>query len=446
LTAPPPEPAAGLRHLLDAALDAVDARAAVVRALSSPDGGPPVVESASARPVLAIGKAAGVMLDALGDVPGVRVGSALVVTKAGPSGGPRPGVEWLEGAHPLPDARSEAAGRRVLEWVAALDPEESLLVLLSGGASALTTCPAAGLQQSDLHATNAALMDAGADIESLNVVRKHLSAIAGGRLARAAGCGRIEVLAVSDVPGDRLDVIGSGLFSGDPSSYADALGVVERCALRARLPAAVIAHLEAGRAGRHSETPDPGDGLLARVHSRVVACNGDAREAAAQAARALGVRPVMLGEVLAGEARIVGARLAALARALVCPAPTVLIAGGETVVRVTGPGRGGRNQELALAAALELARAADPRRDAPGPALLAAGSDGQDGPTDLAGAIVDVRTVGRAADRGLDALALLDANDAYAFFAEAGGGLRTPVGRTNVMDLAMLWLPESGVD
>jgi glycerate-2-kinase len=279
------------------------------------------------------------------------------------------------------------------------------------------------------------LLAAGAEIEELNCVRKHLSAVAGGQLARRAACERIELLVVSDVPGDRIDVIGSGPFSPDPTRYQDSLSAVQRLGVRDQLPPRVLAHLVAGAEGRLAETPKPGDPDLARVQVHVLANNGMARAAALQAARGLGARGLDLGGVLSGEARVAGRRLAGLARALGCKGPVCLIAGGETAVTVRGPGRGGRSQELALAAALDLegeARAT----------LLAAGTDGSDGPTPAAGAFADGATLARARWLGLDARAALARNDSGAFFEAEGGLFVTGPTRTNVMDLALLWIDD----
>jgi glycerate-2-kinase len=304
-------------------------------------------------------------------------------------------------------------------------------VLLSGGASSLLACPAGELTLEDLAATTRALLEAGAEIEQLNAVRKHLSAMAGGRLAQRTAARRVEVLAISDVPGDRLDVIGSGPFAADPTTYADALAVLAERGVLERVPARVRAHLEAGARGELDETPKPGDPALSRVHTTLLATNRDAVEVARDAAqrRGLGVRVV--SNPLAGEAREAGRWLVALARRARASQPLCLVAGGETAVTVRGRGRGGRNQELALAAALALDRG-------PATALLAAGTDGSDGPTDAAGAFADEGTVERGRRAGVDALAALAENDSYGFFAAEGGLWVTGPTRTNVMDLALV--------
>jgi glycerate 2-kinase len=340
-------------------------------------------------------------------------------------------------SHPIPDARSAVAAEEALRLVASAAARDVLLVLLSGGASSLLSAPTGGLQIEDLARTSRALLAAGAPIDEVNAVRKHVSLVGGGRLAQRARCDRIEVLAVSDVPGDRLDVIASGPCCADASRYADALAVVDRRGLRERLPEAVVRHLEAGARGEVEETAKPGDPALARVRHTILANNRTALRGAAEAARRLGLRPVSVTEVLAGEARRVGRRLAALARGARERGPLCLVAGGETTVTLRGTGRGGRSQELALAAALELA-------GAEGAALLAAGTDGSDGPTDAAGAFADAGTVARGARRGIDARASLERNDAYDFFDAEGGLLRTGPTGTNVMDLVLAYAGPAG--
>ena len=427
---------ARLERCFRAALAAVDAGAAVSRVLERdgkrlwlagealPDGARLVV--------LAVGKAAAPMAAAVEAIAGDLIAAGLAVTKDG-HGAALARMPLRETAHPVPDARSERAAREALALVESAGREDVLLVLLSGGASSLLACPAPGLSLEELADATRVLLAAGTDIEELNTVRKHLGALAGGRLAQHARDRRIELLVVSDVPGDRLDLIGSGPLSADPTSFADALAAVERCGVRAALPARVLAHLEAGAAGRLPETPKPGDPALARVRAHVLASNAAARRAALEVARAQGARACDLGAVLRGEARTVGARLAALARALCGGQTLCVVAGGETTVRVRGPGRGGRSQELALAAALGLA--GDARST-----LLAAGTDGSDGPTHAAGAFADGGTLARGRRLGLDAQAALECNDSGAFFDSEGGLFVTGPTRTNVMDLALLWL------
>jgi glycerate 2-kinase len=303
--------------------------------------------------------------------------------------------------------------------------------MISGGASSLVSCPIAGVTLPDLANATDRLLHGGAAIGELNSVRKHLSRLSGGRLATHATSRRIELLAISDVPGDRLDVIGSGPLSADPTTYRDALDAVAR--IGGEFPARVRAHLEAGARGEFADTPSPGAEVFERIRSTLLASNSTAVEAACLAAERAGMRAIALPGGLAGEARIAGRRLAALGTALVSSQPICAVAGGETAVVVRGSGRGGRNQELALAAAVELAG----NRKL---ALLAAGTDGIDGPTDAAGAYADGQTLARGSERGVDTRAALAANDSYRFFDREGGILRIGPTGTNVMDLAFLYV------
>ncbi len=380
--------------------------------------------------VLAVGKAAAAMARELERVAGERVAAGLAVTKPG-HGLPLRRVALLEAGHPVPDARSTAAGREALRLVEACRPEDVLVVLLSGGASALLSSPQPGLGLDDLVATTALLLRSGAEIDELNAVRKHLTELSGGRLAARATSGRIEVCVVSDVLGDRLDVIGSGPCAPDPTTFADALAVLERRGILGRVPVAVRSHLRAGARGERKESPKPGDPVFARVTTTLLASNREALDAAAYEAAARGLRAVVVSDRLRGEARDAGRRLAGLGRALRCRGPVCLLAGGETTVRVRGTGRGGRSQELALAAALALQ--GDPRV-----ALLAAGTDGSDGPTNAAGAYADGGSVARGGRLGLDAGTCLERNDSHGFFAREGGVVRTGPTGTNVLDLVLV--------
>jgi len=425
-----------LEGLFEHALAAVHGGRAVARVLEQGASGLRVagerIPSAAGLQVAAIGKAAVPMARALEDLAGHRVRGGLVITREGHADPPPHQLTLREASHPLPDARGEAAARELLALVRTAPASDVLVVLLSGGASALTSCPSPGLSLDDLAATTSTLLACGADIAQLNVVRKHLSEFSAGRLAVAASCRRVLVLALSDVPGDALAVIGSGPCIGDPSRFEDALQVVDDYGLREQLPAAVVEHLEAGVAGARPESPKPGDPVFERVRHFLVGCNADARAAVVRAARATGVCAIDLGELLGGEASGAGRRLVARARQARSDAPVVLVAGGETVVTLRGQGRGGRSQELALAAAIELADAGE------GIALLAAGTDGHDGPTDAAGAFVDAGTLGAGSEAGVDAAACLARNDAYGFFAAAGGLVRTGPTNTNVMDLVLI--------
>jgi glycerate 2-kinase len=350
----------------------------------------------------------------------------LVVTRYG-YGETCTRIEIVEAAHPVPDEKGRAAAGRLLEKVKGLTPDDLVLCLISGGASALITLPAPSLTLPDLQDMNRALLRSGAHIGDMNTVRKHLSAIKGGRLAIAAQPARVLSWLISDVPNDDPGVIGSGPTVPDPTTFADALAVLTK--YRIDPPTAVRAHLEAGAAGRIEETPKPGDPRLARVETIVVATPKRSLEAAAALARSRGVDVVMLGDNLEGEARVLGAEHAtqALAIARRGNRPTVILSGGETTVTVRGKGRGGRNVEYLLAEAI----AANGK---PGIWGLAADTDGVDGSEEIAGAIFTPDTLQRARDVGRDPKAMLDDNDGHAFFERLGDSLVTGPTRTNVND------------
>lgn len=375
--------------------------------------------------VLAIGKAALPMMEAALRALAGRAAAALAVAPAlEPRDWPRPGPRLLRGSHPVPDAGSVEAGRAVLSFAASLEREDTLLVLLSGGASALVTVPAPGLTLEDLAATTRLLLAAGADIAALNCVRKHLDCIKGGRLARAAAPARVLCLALSDVPGDDPAVIASGPLTADPTTYADARAVLRRFDVWHAVAPAVRAHLERAE----DESLKPGDPALARVEWQLVGSNARALAAAALAAERLGHAVRVEPGTLRGEARDAGTAIADML--LQCPPGSALLLGGETTVTVRGGGSGGRNQELALAAALRLDGAA-------GCVLGAAGTDGVDGASPAAGAIVDGTTLPRLRALGIDATRALEVNDSYTALAAVGDALITGPTGTNVMDVVV---------
>jgi hydroxypyruvate reductase len=349
----------------------------------------------------------------------------LVVTRYG-HGVPCTRIEVVEAGHPLPDAAGRDAARRIMSLAHGAGADDLVLCLLSGGGSALLALPAEGVTLEDERAVTSALMRAGATIAEINCVRRHLSAIKGGRLALAAAPARVLTLAISDVPGDDPAVIASGPTVADPTSRADALAVLARYGCD--VPASVEAHLRQ----EASETPKPGDPGLAHTEMRIVATSAEALAAAARRARAAGVEPVDLGAHVEGEARAVArahAQRVRDVRARGAPArpPCVLLSGGETTVTVRGGGRGGRNGEYLLALAAEL-------DGAPGVHALACDTDGIDGTADNAGAIMGPDTPARARALGLDAREALARNDSYGFFAALGDLIVTGPTRTNVND------------
>ncbi|MCS6844046.1 MAG: DUF4147 domain-containing protein [Caldilineales bacterium] len=435
--------------ILQAALAAVEPAAAVRRAMARSDRrllvGEVAYDLAAYRRVLlvAFGKAALPMAQAAAEVLGDHLTAGLALTRRGHAAAD-PAAQWslpptvavLEGGHPVPDEGGVAAARRIADLAAGAGPDDLVVCLISGGGSALLTLPADGLTLADLQATTQTLLRSGAPIQDLNAVRKHLEQLKGGQLARLAAPATVVSLVLSDVVGNPLDVIASGPTVPDPTTWADAWTVVERYGLQDALPAAVVRRLQAGLAGALPDTPKAGDLAFQRCRTLIVADNAAAAEAACRTAQRQGMNAAVLSTFVEGEAREVarvavalGREVAARGRPLAPPACLVL--GGETTVTVRGHGRGGRNQELALAAAMGLA--AIPEGDRLVVASLA--TDGSDGPTDAAGALVDGTTLSRGRALGLDAAAHLAANNAYPFLAAVGDLLVTGPTQTNVNDL-----------
>ena len=413
------------------ALDAVDAGALVRRAIVDPAIAR-ALNVAAAVHVIAAGKAASVMLDACVSY-GVTPRTMLAIGPAG-SPAPPPGTEWHTGGHPLPTAGSVEGARRALALAARVRPDELLLVLLSGGGSALMSLPAEGVTLEEKQQTVRRLLETGADIHELNTVRKHLSAIKGGLLA-AACAGRTLTLAISDVVGDDLSVIASGPTVADPSTFAEALAVIARRGGDAAFPASVVRRLRAGAAGEVPETPDSGDARLARAEAVVIGPQRGAVDGARQAAAARGYTVHVVDEPVTGEARDAAvAHVAHVARVTAGLArPVCVVAAGETTVTVIGTGKGGRNQEFTFAAA----RVLQPLGEAA--VVASVGTDGIDGPTDAAGAIGDSTTFGRATSAGIDDPgAYLRDNNTYAFFDRLGDLIRTGPTRTNVGDIQIV--------
>ena len=405
-----------LRNMFDAAVAAADPARCLPGHLPPPPKGRTLVIGA--------GKAGGAMAKALEDHwPGPLEG--LVVTRYG-HGAPTSRIEVVEAAHPVPDEAGQQAAQRMLRMVQGLSPEDLVICLISGGGSALLSAPAPGLTLSDKQAMNKALLKSGATITEMNCVRKHLSAIKGGRLAAACAPAQVLTLLISDVPGDDASVIASGPTVGDPTTCADALAILDKYGLRE--PAAAYAYIRRA----HDETPKPGDPRLAHAQMHMIATPQAALEAAAAVARAAGVTPLILGDSLEGEARDVALVHAGIAKQVVrhgqpVSSPCVLLSGGETTVTVRGQGRGGRNVEflLALAVALE----GHPRIHA-----IACDTDGVDGTEDNAGALLSPDTLARAEALGLRPKEFLANNDGYTFFSKLESLIYTGPTLTNVND------------
>ncbi|MCA0239255.1 MAG: glycerate kinase [Proteobacteria bacterium] len=427
-------PADLLRRMFDAAIASAQPALCVPRFL-------PDLSSVTGRVVvIGAGKASAAMAQALEQhwrgQPGLERVSGLVVTRYGYAA-PCERIEIVEAAHPVPDAAGEAAVRRMLETVSGLRADDLVLCLISGGGSALLPLPSAGLTLSDLQHVNRALLASGATIGEMNTVRRHLSAINGGRLAAACHPARVLTLLISDVPGDRPIDIASGPTVADPTTCADALAIVRRW--RLDLPDAARRLLESGE----GESVKPGDPRLARGSAHIVAAPQLALEAAAAVARAAGYAAHILGDAIEGEARDVGTVLAGIARQVAgrgqpFSPPCVLLSGGETTVTLRGAGSGGRNVECLLAAAIALDGCARVHG-------LAGDTDGVDGAEEIAGAVIAPDTLARAWALGLKPADELANNNGHGFFQALGDSVLTGPTRTNVNDFRAL-LIEAGAE
>lgn len=400
-----------------AALDAADAGNAVRRAL------PAISRKLGAKHfnrvfLLAVGKAALPMAEAALETLGRPIEAGTAVTKHGHTKRPIKELKCFESSHPIPDERGVEAARAVEQMLAELNGRDLLIVTLSGGASALLPAPAAGLSLANKQRLTNQLLRGGANINELNIVRKHLSRLKGGRLAALAYPATVLSLILSDVIGDDIEVIGSGPTSPDPSTLDDAHEVMKKFGLR--LPDCA------------TETPKPGDATFKNVHNVIVGSNRLALDAAAKQAKALGYRTLILSSSMQGEAREVARVHAQILREIrtsghPIKSPACILSGGETTVMVRGEGKGGRNQEFALAAAIEIAGLKDVL-------VLSGGTDGTDGPTDAAGAIA----TGSTLRRGPNALDYLNRNDSYSYFDQLGDLVKTGPTGTNVMDVHLL--------
>ncbi len=415
------DPEAFLRGLFDAALAAVSPAVCLPAFLPARPRGRTVVIGA--------GKAAAAMAAAVEERWEGPL-SGMVVTRYG-HGQRTTRIRVVEAAHPVPDAAGQQAAEEMLRLVRNLTADDLALALLSGGGSSLLALPAAGLTLGDKQAIVRSLLKSGANIGEMNCVRKHLSAIKGGRLALACGPSRLVTLAISDAPGDDVSVIASGPTVADSTTREQALAVLEKYGID--VPPHVSSHLRSLR----SETPKPGDPRLARGEAHVIATAQHALQAAAAHARERGVTPLILGDSLEGESRDVALVHAAIARQIFqhdqpAPRPCVILSGGETTVTVRGPGRGGRSVEFLLALAASLGVPAW---------ALASDTDGIDGTEDNAGAWFGPDVRARCASLGLDPASYLRRNDGYGFFSALGTLIHTGPTRTNVNDFRAIYLP-----
>jgi hydroxypyruvate reductase len=412
--------------------------------------------------VVGTGKAGATMASAIEDILGDRLTAGWVNTKYGhrltPSPpaplptlgeGERPPLDIgrqvggegrlivHEAGHPVPDENGVAGTQRIMALLEQAGPNDLVIALISGGGSALMLAPAEGLALHDKQTVTKLMLACGATINELNCVRKHLSAIKGGQLARLAQPAQVATLILSDVVGNPLDVIASGPTVPDSTTFADAWAILDGYGLIEQLPTPVRLRLQKGRAGEIADTPKAGDPLFANVANVIIGSNDLAAEAAVTAARAAGLNALLLSTYVEGEAREVARVLAGILREINASGhplarPCCVVVGGETTVTLRGHGMGGRNQELALAAALRIA-------GLPDVVVVACGTDGSDGPTDAAGAIADGQTLARARALGLDAAAYLANNDSYHYFQALGDLLITGPTGTNVNDLTLLF-------
>lgn len=400
--------------------------------------------------VVGAGKAGAPMAKATANLLEDKLSKGIVIVKEGydtpgseklvvdeESGKEHPGIFIAEAGHPLPDQRGVAATRQIIELLESTQPDDLVLCLISGGGSALMPAPVQGVSLEDLQVLTSELLGCGATVNEINSLRKHLDQVKGGRLAQLASPAKLAALILSDVVGNPLDVIASGPTVPDSTSFQDAYEVLERYALVDRLPDAIKHHLRRGLQGEIPDTPKPGDPIFERVQNVIIGSNFLAAQAAVKEAKENGFNPLLLTTYLQGEARQAGEFLACIARQIAdtgqpIARPACLVAGGETTVTIHGEGSGGRNQELALGAVTSLSGLND--------ILLATlASDGGDGPTDAAGAVVTGDTLKRAMAAGLDPADYLARNDSYRFFEQLGDLLKTGPTQTNVNDLTFVF-------
>jgi glycerate 2-kinase len=439
----PPASQSALDTVLAAALAAVEPAQAVRNALLVDangfvaDGRRYLLAAFRRVVVVGAGKASAPMAAAIEEVIGDRTPVEGSVTVRYGHAAPTRQVRIREASHPVPDQAGVDGTRSIVSLLETTTADDIVMCVISGGGSALLTLPADGISLADMQRTTDALLRCGATINEINVVRKHLDIVKGGGLARLAAPAQLLTLVLSDVVGNPLDAIASGPSVPDTSTFGDAAAVFDRYALWPSVPESVSLRIRRGAAGEIADTPKPGDPLFARAQTVVVGSNLLACEAASSAARELGFETLLLTTFVEGEAREAGRVLAGVLREIDASGhplgrPACVIAGGETTVTIRGEGHGGRNQELALAAAFGL-------RGVANVLLASVGTDGSDGPTDAAGAWVDGSTLERAANLDVDAQAALAANDSYTFFDKVGGLIRTGPTQTNVNDVYLLF-------
>jgi glycerate-2-kinase len=429
--------------MFTAAVRAVQPATLLPRHLSVDDGilnltGQQIVRSSFRKLyVVGAGKASAAMAVATEQILGDLIADGLVTTKYGHAL-PCSRIRILESAHPVPDENGVRAVEQTLALVNRATPDDRVICLISGGASALWCDIPPGVTLPDVQTTFDLLIKSGAAIDEINTVRKHLSAIKGGQLIRHCGNARVVSFLISDVPGDNLDVIASGPTVADASTFQDAHAILTTYGLVPRVPERIRQHIDRGLNGQIPDTPKPGDTLFNRTTSTIIGSNQVAVQAAASEARALGYQTQVVPELITGDAAVEARQLVLRATQYQGDKPLCIIQGGETTVNVTGTGKGGRNQHFALVALNELANLSPSRRFL---TVLSGGTDGTDGPTDATGALVDNDTLALANQKQLSIDSYLANQDAYHFFNQTDSLLITGPTQTNVMDLMLAIVP-----
>ena len=429
-----------LLSILEAAIEAADARSSVFSALSFERESRLLrIEGLELRPkgrvfVIGGGKASGRMSEAIDSILGGEIASGAVNVLTGTEDWFKTGkIQPLPAGHPIPDEGSISGTRRMLGILRGVRDGDLVIALISGGGSALLESPLPGITLDDLNVATRVLLECGARIQEINTVRKHLSEIKGGRLARACGRATVISLIISDVIGDPLDSIASGPTAPDTTTFEDAWDVLEKYNIVEEMPESIVMTIGRGVKGAIEESPKPGDPIFERVHNFVISSNEKALSAASGRAESMGFQVITLGSYVEGEARHVGSMMAGIGlgmkhQSLPVDPPSMALAGGETTVRVTGEGMGGRNQELVLGAVERICGEG-------GVAIASIGTDGVDGTTDAAGAIADSKTLERAEERGMKPSSYLKRNDSYGFFSRLEDLIFTGPTLTNVNDV-----------
>jgi hydroxypyruvate reductase len=385
--------------------------------------------------VVGAGKASAPMAAAIEEILGDRITAGTVTVKYGHTADLRR-IGLVEAGHPVPDENGVTGAEKILSLVSPAGPDDLVICLISGGGSALLSLPASGITLADKQKVTKILLGCGATIHEINTLRKHLSRIKGGELSRAAHPATVIALILSDVVGDDLDVIASGPTVPDTRTFNDCRQIIAAYGIEAEMPPAVVNRIQAGIAGQIEETPKATDPMFSQTVNRIIGSNIDAIDAASREATLRGYRTLILSSMIEGDTTEAARMHGAIAREIIrtghpIPAPACILSGGETTVKVRGAGKGGRNQEFALAAAMDI--------DGSGTTVVfSAGTDGTDGPTDAAGAVADHLTLSRARRRGMDPRHYLAENDAYHFFKPLNDLVITGPTKTNVMDLRVI--------